>query len=117
MGGEATSPPQEHAAHQVLATSSTLGHLLLLAQSDVLMKCWCCPWVDIVMSRVSVWNEHGKEQGISQVEDFIGMAVLEGRVVVYACKLLLEGCLRCVSRIPQSPACWAIFTHLLKMGV
>ena len=84
-------------------TFSSLCHLLLLGQADVLMKCWCCLQDDIVITRVSVLDKHEKEQGMSLVKDFLGMAGLEGRVVVCVCKLLLEGHFKCMSRIPQRP--------------
>lgn len=57
---------------------------------------WREMWVNVLVS-----NEHEKEQEISQVKELLDMAGLEGRVLFYACKLLLEGHLKCVSRIPK----------------
>lgn len=57
---------------------------------------WREMWVKVLVS-----NEHEKEQEISQVKELLDMAGLEGRVLFYACKLLLEGHLKCVSRIPK----------------
>lgn len=61
---------------------------------------WCELWV-----KVLVWNEHEKEQEISQAKELLDMAGLEGRVLFYACKLFLEGHLKCVSGYPRDLAC------------
>lgn len=102
MGGEGSFVPEQFAAHQVFAP------LPLFATSCCSPKlmCWWSAGVvrRLTQSRLEVrFSTSVKEQGISQVKDFLGMAGLEGRVVVYACKLLLEGHLKCVSRIPQRP--------------